>query len=174
MDAQTKSGWCYLRSRFLPTSEDAVVITRNEEIFARKANTGDDTFVSGKRSVNVFIGEVPQRDQFMGSEGDKGLRRGVCGVGEPVCHGSNVRRRCGCQYHPGSGLAGGRKAVKEIDDRILTRESHHHHSAQAQSSARAFAARHRVNQIVHPSRPVAFRNPGLDFSIILRDIVATP
>ena len=110
MEAQTEVSWCYLRSRFLPASEDAVVIARNEEIFARKANTSDDTFVSGKCSVNVFIGEVPQRDQFMGSEDDKGLRRDVCSVGEPVCHGSDVCHRCGCQYHPGSGLAGGRKS----------------------------------------------------------------
>lgn len=79
-----------------------------------ETKTSDDTLVSWQRSVNVFIVEVPERDELMGSKGDKGLGRDISGAREPICHGSDIRNRRRCLDHPSSGFFGGCKG-KEIE-----------------------------------------------------------
>ena len=60
VEVQPDSDWCYLVSGLLPATEDAAIITRNEEIFVHKADAGDDTLVPREGSVDVSIREVPQ------------------------------------------------------------------------------------------------------------------
>jgi len=55
MEIKPDIDWCYLRSRLLPATEDAVIITRNEETFVHKVNAGDDALVPRKGSVDVSI-----------------------------------------------------------------------------------------------------------------------
>ena len=64
--------------------------------------------------MDSFIGEVPQRDGFMGSKGDKRFGGDICGVREPVCCRSDVCDRRGCLYHSGSEFCGGWTELKGV------------------------------------------------------------
>ena len=64
--------------------------------------------------MDSFIGEVPQRDGFMGSKSDKRFGGDICGVREPVCCRSDVCDRRGCLYHSGSEFCGGWTELKGV------------------------------------------------------------
>ena len=64
--------------------------------------------------MDSFIWEVPQRNGFMGSKGDKRFGGDICDVREPVCCRSDVRDGRGCLYHSGSKFCGGWTELKGV------------------------------------------------------------